>query len=189
MPIAAPGQQRPADLHVEAQRCAKAMLGFDVSAALACMHPRLVEALGGSDRAAASLERQRKAFADQGASFESVSIGTSLPGVVLHGREFVFVPQTQRIRVRDGVLRQRAYLLAIREPDARSWTFIDAMAATPKALSTLFPETAAAEFETNLKSPPREPPVLESRQSRLSASDWAKLQLGDQSQDSEGARP
>jgi hypothetical protein len=161
--VTASAQQPPPDLRAQAQRCAAAMLSSDVSAALSCMHPRLVEKLGGVDGATASLDRQRKAFTDQGASFESVAIGTPAQSILLNDREFALVPQTLRIRVRDGVLRQHAHLLAIRDPGAKPWTFIDAGAASPKALSTLFPETAAAEFEARLKVPPREPPVTEGK--------------------------
>jgi len=153
-------QQSAPDLRAQTQRCATAMLSADVSAALACMHPRLIEKLGGVDGATASLNRQRKAFADQGASFESVSIGMPEPSIVLNEREFALIPQTLRIRVREGVLRQAAHLLAIRDPGAQ-WAFIDAGAASPKALAILFPETPAAEFEARIKVPPRVPPVLE----------------------------
>ncbi len=162
-PVAGSAEQARPDLRSEAQRCAAAMLASEASEAVACMHPRLVEALGGADGARASLNRQRKAFAEQGASLESVSIGTPGASVALNGREFVLVPQTLRIRVQQGVLRQSAYLLAIREPGSRSWAFVDATAASPKALSTLFPDTRAAEFEAKLKVPPRAPPVLEER--------------------------
>ncbi len=149
------------DLRADAQRCAAAMMGTESAAAIACMHPSLVKALGGADAATESIDRQRKAMAERGASIESVSIGMPGPRIVVGRREFVLIPQTLKIKTKEGMLRQAGYLLAVRDRGAKTWTFLDATAATPKTLSTLFPETAAAEFEAKLKIPAREDPVLE----------------------------
>jgi hypothetical protein len=149
------------DLRSDAQRCAAALMATEPGPAIACMHPSLVKALGGADAATESIDRQRKAMAERGASIESVSIGMPGPRIVVGRREFVLIPQTLKIKTKEGMLRQAGYLLAVRDRGAKTWTFLDATAATPKTLSTLFPETAAAEFEAKLKIPAREDPVLE----------------------------
>jgi hypothetical protein len=149
------------DLRADAQRCAAAMMGSETSEAIACMSPSLVKALGGADAAAEKIDRGRKAMADHGASIDSVSIGVPGPRIAVGRREFVLIPQTIKIKVKEGMLRQAGYLLAVRERGSKTWTFLDATAATPETLSKLFPETAASEFEAKLKIPARAQPVLE----------------------------
>ncbi len=150
------------ELRTDAQHCAAAMLAAESSeGAIACMHPSLVKALGGADAATEKIARQRKVMAEHGAVFDSVSIGMPGPIVVVGRREFALIPQTLKIKTKDGMLRQAGYLLAVRDRGAKAWTFLDATAATPTTLATLFPEIPASEFAAKLKIPAREDPVLE----------------------------
>ena len=148
------------ELRAEAQRCASAMLAKDPDVAIPCMNPRLVEALGGVDAAKQTLARKRKQMDESGASFEGVTVGNPARSVTVNGREFVLIPEELRIRVKEGTVRQNAYMLAVRESGAKTWTFFDTAPALPGALAKLFPDTTAAEFE-KIVIPPREAPVLE----------------------------
>src|SRR5262245_207814 len=148
----APAAERPTDLRAEAQRCASAMLASDPSDAIECMNPRLVAALGGKDSAARVLERKRREMDEQGAKCEGVTVGAPQKPIVLGGREYTLIPETMRIRVKEGVVVQDAYMLAVREKGGKTWTFIDAAPTLPQALAQLFPDTPAAEFD-KLKIP------------------------------------
>src|SRR5262245_56274293 len=91
-----------AELKAEAQRCAAAMLGPDAKAAVACMNPRLVAALGGADAAERALARKVKEMDERGAKFEDVTIGEPHKPIVLNGREFALVPETLHVGVKEG---------------------------------------------------------------------------------------
>jgi hypothetical protein len=162
-PIMASAEPPRIDLREKAQRCATLLISVETSDAVACMHPRLVELIGGVDGALALLKRQRKEFAEQGVTLESVVTGMPGAPVTINNREFVLVPKTLRMRTPRGMLRVSGPFLAVREPGGESWTFLDIPKASPQRLSTIFPDTKGAEFEANLKLPPAEPPVLEER--------------------------
>ena len=136
------------------------MLAKDPDVAIPCMNPRLIAALGGVDAAKQTLARKRKQMDESGAAFEGVIVGNPGRSVTVNGREFALIPEELRIRVKEGTVRQNAYMLAVREPGSTTWTFFDAAPALPAALAKLFPDTTAAEFE-KIAIPPREPPVLE----------------------------
>lgn len=153
-------EEREPELRAEAQRCASAMLAKDPDVAIPCMNPRSIEALGGVDAAKQILASKRKQMDESGASFEGVIVGNPARSVTVNGREFTLIPEELRIRVKEGTLRQNAYMLAVRDPGAKTWTFFDVAPARPGALAKLFPDTAADEFE-KIVIPPREAPVLE----------------------------
>ena len=136
------------------------MLAKDPDVAIPCMNPRLIAALGGVDAAKQTLARKRKQMDESGAAFEGVIVGNPARSVTVNGREFALIPEELRIRVKEGTVRQNAYMLAVREPGSTTWTFFDTAPAQPQALAKLFPDTTAAEFE-KIAIPPREPPVLE----------------------------
>ncbi len=142
------------DLSAQAKRCATAMLTLASRDAVECMHPRLVALMGGLAAARAGIERQRAAMASEGFSIESISIGKPGPPVRVGSREFALLPQTLRIRIPGGTLRQSSYLLAIREDGANRWHFLDGAGASPSALSQLFPDTPETEFEAKVQIPP-----------------------------------
>ncbi len=141
------------DLSAQAKRCATAMLTLASRDAVECMHPRLVALMGGLAAARAGIERQRAAMASEGFSIESISIGKPGPPVRVGSREFALLPQTLRIRIPGGTLRQSSYLLAIREDGANRWHFLDGAGASPSALSQLFPDTPETEFEAKVQIP------------------------------------
>ncbi len=160
LPLGA-GADASGELATKALRCSKAMLAGGPDEAVSCMHPRFVELLGGVAAARDNIERQRKVMARDGASIEDVSIGEPRKAIVVGTRDFVLVPQTLRIKTPDGMLRQSAFLLAIRKSGTEDWHFIDAGATSSSALSTLFPETPRWEFEARIQIPKRTWPVLE----------------------------
>jgi hypothetical protein len=136
------------------------MLAEDPKEAVACMNPRLVGALGGAKSAERALTRTHEELARSGAKFLDVTVGEPGQPVVLKGREFVLVPETMRIRVNEDVLRQKGWLLAVREKDGAKWTFFDASPGLRSALANLYPDTPAEAF-LELAIPAREPPVPE----------------------------
>ncbi len=137
------------------------MLVGDPDDAVSCMHPRFVELLGGGAAARDNIERQRSAMARDGASIEDVSVGEPHAAIAVGAREFALVPQTLRIKVPDGTLRQSAFLLAIRETGTEKWHFVDAGSTGSGGLSLLFPDTSRWEFQARLEIPARSWPVLE----------------------------
>lgn len=159
-PPLAPAAERAMDLRAEAQRCASAMLAPDPSNAIECMNPRLVVALGGKDAAERVLSRKLHEMDELGAKFEGATVGEPKKPILIGGREFTLIPEKLRIRVKDGVLVQEAYLLAVREKGEKTWTFFDAAPTLPQGLAQIYPDTPAAEFD-KLKIPDRKPAVLE----------------------------
>jgi hypothetical protein len=148
-------------LRERAEYCANAMFSSSKEA-VGCMPAKLVQIIGGAEKAQQLLDDTIREMASQGASIESVTVGQPLEPVEITNRTFTLVPQTLRMRITEGVLVQAGHLIAIRDPGSPDWAFIDAARASPAALAQLFPDTSAEAFAA-LKIPPREPPVLERR--------------------------
>jgi hypothetical protein len=71
-------------------------------------------------------------------------------------RRFAIVPMTVRVKVPEGTLRSKGFLLAISIDEGKTWTFIDGAGLTKEKLAQLFPD-----IPSQLTLPSKEPPVLE----------------------------
>jgi len=155
------GQPADAQIRAGAERCMKLFIASDTRGQLACQPRAYVAQLGGDDAAAAFLDEARRAIDEQGMTIESLEIGEVGRHVTIAEREFAIVPQVNRIRLPDGVVRNTAYLLAIREPHETAWTFVNAAPATPRLLARWYPPTSEAEFSAQLALPAATQPVRE----------------------------
>ena len=130
-------------LRAQAQEMGAAALRGDAEAMLKRMHPKLVEGLGGHDRALEVLRRQPEEMKKQGGSL--VSFETREPTACVRTRKQLqcAVPETMLLGVEGGRLHTESELLAVSYDEGKSWFFVD-VPPDVEALRRLLPDVSAS---------------------------------------------
>lgn len=129
----------------------------DRAALVAAMHPRIVQELGGRQRAMEQLAELEKGMKAQGAVVEEAKV-KGVRACVRAGNQLqCLVEGTQLIRVPGGNLRGETETVAFSDDGGRRWTFV-ASGQSPEALRQGLPELAP---ELPLRDVP--PPRFEAR--------------------------
>ncbi len=156
---ASPAQSQPADLKEVkelAEECGAAFMRGDFGRLADLTYPKAVEALGGKAKMVSALESELREMKAEG--FEPVSYTVGEPKEVVRARAklLVVVPTVLRMKVKEGVLAQRSYLLGVSAVSPKRWTFIDGSSLDGSRLKAIIPEAAG-----RLALPKHEEPVLE----------------------------
>jgi hypothetical protein len=122
-------------------------------------YPKLVALLGGRAKMIAFLEDGVREMKAQGAGVLSVTPGEPTQLTTVGRQRFAVVPSTMRLKVHDGVLVGRSFMLGVSGDGGKSWTFVNGDALDERRLKILFPAAAG-----RLKLPSPEPPTLEKGQ-------------------------
>jgi hypothetical protein len=133
-----------------------ALTAGDYSRVVALTYPKVVEMIGGREKMIETLRRGTDQMKAQGSAILGSEPEEPKEVVASGDKQFAIVPQTVRVKVPQGVLRSKGFLIAVSADHGASWTFVDGARLTKDTLPQVFPE-----FPPQLSLPPREEPVLE----------------------------
>jgi hypothetical protein len=118
--------------------------------------PKVVEMIGGRAKMIELLKRGTEEMKAQGSAILSAVVVEPKKVITAGERRFAIVPMTVRVKMPEGILRSKGFLLAISTDKGTTWTFIDGAELTNEKLAQLVPGVPA-----QLALPSKEPPVLE----------------------------
>jgi hypothetical protein len=152
---AAFGQTDYKNLKSQAEEGSKAFVGGDYGKLADLTYPKLVELIGGRAKMIAYIEKQIAEMKAQGAEVISVSFDDPTQVIKIGGELFAVLPDTLKMKVPDGILVGKSFMLGISGDNGEHWTFVDGSSLDEKAIKTLFPAAAG-----KLNIPKAEKPVL-----------------------------
>lgn len=131
------------NLKMDAQKMAKAFLAGDYKNFAKYTYPRILAAMGGESRMAATLSKSVDGMGARGMSLDGITFGEPSK-IVKNGKELqATITQHTGIKQAVGTSINTSILIAISMDNGSSWTFIDTqnkdMAALRKALPNLSP--------------------------------------------------
>jgi hypothetical protein len=123
-----------------AQACGRHVIVDDYEGIVSCMPDEAIKMLGGRGTIIDMMRKGNAEMARGGARFEQSLIDP--PSEVSKGdkRTFAILPQVTVVRVPEGLLRQRAFLLAVSPDDGHTWKFVDGVKLNRELARRLFPD-------------------------------------------------
>jgi hypothetical protein len=136
-----------------ARACARLVIANDFEGVVNCMPDEVVKSLGGRSAIIATVRRVSAEM-----SRGSVRMVQSLiepPTQVLRAgtRTFAILPQVVVVRVPEGHVRQRTFLLAVSSDDGHTWRFVDGVELNRELASQMFPDFPASLTLPNVDRP------------------------------------
>jgi hypothetical protein len=117
--------------------------------------PGLLKAMGGKQKAIATIEEGRPKMAADGYRFESAEVG-EVTQLVEAGAELqAMLPLNQVMTTPVGEVHLSGHVLGVSRDGGKTWTFIDAETLTPQNIQLVLPT-----YDPRLKLPGREKPKL-----------------------------
>jgi hypothetical protein len=156
-PTSPPHKDYP-NLKIQAEELAKAFDRQDYESVASLTYPKLVELMGGREGMAAILRRSMKQ-AEETENVKLISTMVGEPGGIIRVERqlFAIVPTTLRMKVPEGVLVGKAFMIGVSEDNGENWTFVDGSGGrNEEKMKTLLPAAVG-----KLKLPELKPPVLE----------------------------
>jgi len=104
-------------------------------------YPKLIELMGGRETMLAEVKKTMAAMKQEG--FEILSYVVDTPTEVLGTPPDLaaILPQKMRIRLKNGVISQAAFLLAVSGDSGATWTFVDGAQLTPEIVKQILPKS------------------------------------------------
>jgi hypothetical protein len=112
----------------------------DYEGIVSCMPDEAIKLLGGRSTIIDIIRKGNAEMARAGARFEQSLIDP--PSEVSKGdkRTFAVLSQVAVVRVPEGRLRQRTFLLAVSSDDGHTWKFVDGVELNRELAKKLFPD-------------------------------------------------
>jgi len=140
----------------QANELNEAVLAGKYEKAADLTYPRLVELMGGRARFIATMSRAMKEMQSETFSVLSTVAEDPTQTIVQGNNVFAILPAIMKIKVPEGVLVGKSFMIGASKDGGTNWTFIDGGSANRDQLKILFP-TVADKF--NL--PESQRPVLQ----------------------------
>ena len=152
---ASPSPKYYKSLKVQATQLSDAVLGGDYAKVADLTFPKLVELMGGRTQFMATLEQSMKDTQSEQFQLLSTTVDDPQDIIEVEKRIYAIVPTTMNIKVPEGTLVGRSFMIAVSDDNGENWTFVAAAGDDQGRLKILFP--AAAD---KLRIPKTEKPVL-----------------------------
>ena len=120
--------------------------------------PKVVEMAGGRQKTIELVRRGTEEMKSNGSVILGAEVAAPKEVITSGERRFAIVPLTVHVKVPEGRLRSKGFLLAISMDAGKTWTFVDGAGLTKEKLAQLCPNVPS-----RLTLPSKEPPVLESK--------------------------
>ncbi|QDU20053.1 hypothetical protein [Urbifossiella limnaea] len=96
----------------------------DHAAVIASTYPKLIEQMGGRDKALATVKAGAESFKQKGIEFKAARAGEPADPVKKGGELFVVVPTTTEIASPQGKIVSKGFVVGVSPDDGKSWTFL-----------------------------------------------------------------
>ncbi|GAC1446898.1 MAG: hypothetical protein NVSMB56_10000 [Pyrinomonadaceae bacterium] len=149
-------QNQYRNLKTQAEQVGAAFVSEDFGKVVDSTYPRLVEMLGGRAKMISFLEQNKKQWDSEGIKITSFTVDEPKEILRIDKQLFAILPATMKIKVPEGTLVGKSYMIAITDDNGGKWTFVDAnRRSNEEMLRTLFPSAAG-----KLQIPETKPPIL-----------------------------
>jgi DnaJ domain len=119
-------------------------------------YPKIVEMAGGREKAIDAVRRESEDMRARGDTIPIIEVSEPKEIITAGNRQFAIVPMTTRVKIPEGTVHLKGFLIAISSNSGNSWTFIDGTYLTKERLAQLLPD-----FPVQLPLPPSEQAVFE----------------------------
>jgi hypothetical protein len=156
------GQDDTSEIKRLVEECTQALITGKYAKFAEMAHPKIVEMAGGREKMIAELEKAMAKMKSDGASFNSVTVSSSIEFSTIDKKKFAIVPFVLKINLPGGLLTRKCYMVGVTGDlglGKPGWTFIDATNKDESQLKQVIPEAAG-----KLKIPASEPPVFEKKE-------------------------
>ncbi|HSQ62074.1 MAG TPA: hypothetical protein VLM85_02625 [Polyangiaceae bacterium] len=138
-----------------ARACGAALVAGADDEIVDCMPAEALKFVGGRDKVVAALTKGKADLARDGWSFDHVDLDA--PASVVRGTSHVFaiVPQRITMKMPEGHVVKRGYLLGVSTDDGATWKFVDGEGLTGDNVKVIF-----TDFPATLALPARTKPEL-----------------------------
>lgn len=123
-----------------AQKCGDAGIAKDWEKIVAYMPPRIVEAMGGKAAVVEATCKATEEMAKQGVAVTKAKPFKPVEKKEINGTIYAVIPQEIEMKVPQGVLRQKAFMLGISKPPGTVWHFVSITRDNEKDLMEMFPD-------------------------------------------------
>lgn len=122
-----------------ARACSKLVSAGQQERIVDCMPDEVVKMLGGREQVVAMMN---KAKAESGPQPELEEAVIEAPSQLVKAekRTFAIVPQTVTVKVPEGRLMLKSFLLAVSPDDGKTWRFVDGVELDRQKALTIFPD-------------------------------------------------
>lgn len=144
-----------ANVTVQARQMSAALLKEDYVSLAKFTHPKVVQWAGGKVKIIQKVRQGTKEQKAAGFAITALSIETPT-GWAMMGKEIVaIIPEVLTMRVPDGTMKARSFLVGVSSDKGAHWTFVDGAALDDNSVRKLFPH-----FPKSLKLPKKQPAVV-----------------------------
>lgn len=119
------GAGTKAEVKALAEKIATATKAGDFATVIDLTHPKLVDKLGGREKAIATTTAMMKEMAENGLVIESVVVGEPEEPVRAGADLYLLVPTTMSASMRGKKINGNSALLGVSTDDGKTWKFID----------------------------------------------------------------
>lgn len=146
------------NLRIQADQLNQASLTGDDERTVQLTYPKLIELMGGREEFLANLDAMRSEMESQQVRVLSATAEDATETIDVDNQIYAIVPVNMRMKVPEGVMVGRSFMIGASKDGGENWTFVSAGSGQldPEQLKLLFP--AAAD---KLKIPETEEPLLE----------------------------
>ena len=149
------GQTVNETLRKQAEQSGQAFITGDFNKLVDLTYPRLIEILGGRAKMVAFLQKGVQEMKAQGAEVLSLSAADPTQVTTIDRQLFAVLPVTLKLKVSEGILVSKSFMVGISNDGGRSWTFVDGSYLDERRMKILLPTAVG-----KLKFPPKEKPTL-----------------------------
>jgi hypothetical protein len=140
----------------KAEELGTATVAGNFAAVIDMTYPKILELMGGREKAISLVETQMKAMKEQGATILDFKLGVPSEFKTGGSELFTVIPTTVIVKMPAGKLTGKSFLVGISSDQGKTWSFADGAQMTEESIKTLFPK-----FPPSLKLPEKTPPVIE----------------------------
>jgi hypothetical protein len=139
----------------KADELGRATVAGNFGLVLDMTYPKIVEQMGGREKALGIIETWMKTTRDQGIEILTFRIGAPSEFKTGGSDLFIVIPTEVDAKLRDGKLTTKSFLVGISSDQGKTWFFADGAQLNEENIKSMFPKFPAA-----LKLPAKTPPVV-----------------------------
>ncbi len=129
------------DIEQNARAMSKAMVSTDWESYEHYVLPIVVQNLGGRDQFIKSMKKNTDDMTHEGSHIDAVEVSKPARILGTGANLQAIVPMTITIRIPDGILTRKGFLVAVSANSGESWSFFDGTAISKDNINVLLPKT------------------------------------------------
>jgi hypothetical protein len=142
----------------KAEEAAQATIKGDFDKYITLTYPKIIQKMGGVEKAKKKLEDGFADMKKKGFAFKSAKVGEPSQAVTGGNDLYLVIPMTLEMTAPNSTITLDSFVIGISSDKGKSWTFVDGSKATDKHFKEVVPKLPAA-----LKLPKTKEPVVKKK--------------------------